>query len=39
MIKIFFILILTFTYTANSFAETLLQALNKAFNNNVELNA
>ena len=39
MKKIFLVLILTFISAGNSFAETLLQALNKAFNNNVELNA
>jgi|TARA_B100000929_G_scaffold99426_1_gene78131 outer membrane protein len=39
MKKIFFALILTFFFTNNSFAETLLQALNQAFNNNAELNA
>ena len=39
MKKIFLVLILTFISAGNSFAETLLQALNKAFNNNTELNA
>ena len=39
MKKIFLVLILTFSFTSNSFAETFLQALNKAFNNNAELNA
>ena len=39
MKKIFLALILTFSFTSISFAETLLQALNQAFNNNAELNA
>ena len=39
MKKIFLALILTFSFFNNSFAETLLQALNQAFNNNAELNA
>ena len=39
MKKIFLALILTFSFFSNSFAETLLQALNQAFNNNAELNA
>mgnify|MGYP001196056566 CR=1 FL=1 len=39
MKKIFLILILTFGFVGNSFAETLLQALNQAFSNNTELNA
>ena len=39
MKKIFLILIITFAFAGNSFASTLLQALNQAFNNNAELNA
>tara|TARA_Y100000590_G_scaffold158323_1_gene181765 strand:+ start:244 stop:1542 length:1299 start_codon:yes stop_codon:yes gene_type:complete len=39
MKKIFLVLILIFSFTGNSFAETLMQALNQAFNNNTELNA
>ncbi len=39
MKKIFLAIILFISFTGNSFAETLAQALNKAFNNNVELNA
>jgi len=39
MKNIFLALILTFSFTSISFAETLFQALNQAFNNNTELNA
>ena len=39
MKKIFLVLILTFVYVENVSAETLLKALNQAFNNNAELNA
>ena len=39
MKKIFLALIVIFSFTSSSFAETLLQALNQAFNNNTELNA
>jgi len=39
MKNIFLALILTFSFTNVSYAETLFQALNKAFNNNTELNA
>ena len=39
MKKIFLILILSFAFVDNSFAASLYQALNQAFNNNAELNA
>ncbi len=39
MKKIFFILILTFIFAENAFADSLLKALKQAYNNNVELNA
>ena len=39
MKKIFLVLILTFVYVENAFAEDLLKALKKAFHNNAELNA
>tara|TARA_X000000368_G_scaffold405650_1_gene383033 strand:- start:57 stop:1355 length:1299 start_codon:yes stop_codon:yes gene_type:complete len=39
MKKIFLVLILTFVFVENAFADTLLKALNQAFNNNTELNA
>ncbi len=39
MKNIFLALILIFSFKSVSFAETLFQALNEAFNNNVELNA
>jgi len=39
MKKIFLVLILTFVFVENGFADTLLKALNQAFNNNTELNA
>ena len=39
MKKIFLILILSFAFVGNSFAASLYQALNQAFNNNAELNA
>ena len=39
MKKIFLVLILTFVYVENAFAEDLLKALKQAFHNNAELNA
>jgi len=39
MKKIFLVLILTFVFVEKVFADTLLKALNQAFNNNTELNA